>query len=139
AYGRSKTANILFAVEFDRRHKARGVRATAVHPGGIRTELSRHMDPNVVQVMIDELNVASAAAGRPAFTYKTISEGAATTVWSAIVAAADTVGGRYCEDCHVAELSEGKDVRGGVRGYAVDPERATALWARSEEMVNERF
>jgi len=62
AYGRSKTANILFAVEFDRRHKGNGVRATAVHPGGIRTELSRHMKPEQLQQLIDQVN----AAGRPA-------------------------------------------------------------------------
>lgn len=139
AYGRSKTANILFAVKFDRRHRARGVRATAVHPGGIQTELTRHMDSSVFQEMVDQINAANAAAGRPPFALKTIPQGAATTVWSGIVAAADTVGGRYCEDCHVAELSEATDIRSGVHAYAVDPERAKALWAKSEEMVNEQF
>lgn len=89
--------------------------------------------------MVDQINVANAAAGRPPFVLKTIPQGAATTVWSGIVAAGDMVGGRYCEDCHVAELSEATDIRSGVHAYAVDPERAKALWARSEEMVNERF
>jgi NAD(P)-dependent dehydrogenase (short-subunit alcohol dehydrogenase family) len=139
AYGRSKTANILFAVEFDRRHKARGVRATAVHPGGIQTELGRHLDPTVIQQLIDQINASNAAAGQPPFQWKTVPQGAATSVWAGIVAAADEVGGLYCEDCHVAELAEGQDVRGGVRAYALDPERAKALWAKSEAMVAETF
>ena len=139
AYGRSKTANILFAVAFDRRHKGRGVRATAVHPGGIRTELGRHMDPAAMQRMIDQINAANAAAGQPAFSFKTIPQGAATTLWAGIVAPADQVGGLYCEDCHVAELVDDPAVRGGVRAYALDPDRAAALWAKSEEMVGERF
>jgi len=139
AYGRSKTANILFAVVFDRRHKSNGVRATAVHPGVIRTELSRHMKPEVIQEMMDRVNAASVASGGAAVTYKTIPQGAATSVWSGLVAAADEVGGLYCEDCHVAERVEGADIRGGVRSYALDPRRAAALWAKSEEMVGERF
>lgn len=64
-YGRSKTANILFAVEFDRRHRSRGVRATAVHPGGILTELGRHLDQSFFQVMIDQMNQELAAEGKP--------------------------------------------------------------------------
>jgi len=139
AYGRSKTANILFAVEFDRRHKAEGVRATAVHPGGIQTELGRHMTPELTQGMIESINAANAAAKAPAFAWKTIPQGAATSVWSGVVAAADAVGGRYCEDCHVAEIAEAEGLRSGVQPYALDPERAKALWARSEEMVGERF
>ncbi|WP_157215776.1 SDR family NAD(P)-dependent oxidoreductase [Flavisphingomonas formosensis] len=139
AYGRSKTANILFAVEFDRRHRARGVRATAVHPGGIRTELSRHLDEQAVQALIESIDEAQVAAGRPAFRYKSVPQGAATSVWAGIVADADAVGGQYCEDCHVAEIEEGEGIRGGVRSYALDPERAKALWALSEEMVGERF
>jgi NAD(P)-dependent dehydrogenase (short-subunit alcohol dehydrogenase family) len=139
AYGRSKTANILFAVEFDRRHQANGVRATAVHPGGIQTELGRHLSPEVIKQLIDGINAANLASGAPAFSWKTIPQGAATTVWSGIVASADEVGGRYCEDCHVAELAEGEGIRGGVRAYALDPDHAKALWAKSEEMVGEQF
>ena len=137
AYGRSKTANILFAVEFDRRHQADGVRATAVHPGGIQTELSRHLTPEALAAQIASIN-AKAPAGTPPFKFKTIPQGAATTVWSGFVAPAELVGGRYCEDCHVAEIVEGT-VRHGVRPYALDPDRAKALWAKSEEMVGERF
>ena len=142
AYGRSKTANILFAVEFDRRHRDHGVRATAVHPGGIQTELGRYMTPEVRQQMIDRINANNSTAGQPAFEWKTIPQGAATSVWAAVVAPAADVGGRYCEDCHAADVVEGGgilSIRGGVRGYALDPARAKALWAKSEEMVNERF
>jgi NAD(P)-dependent dehydrogenase (short-subunit alcohol dehydrogenase family) len=139
AYGRSKTANILFAVEFDRRHKGNGVRATAVHPGGIQTELGRHLSPEAIKQLIDGINAANSASGAPAFSWKTIPQGAATSVWSGIVASADEVGGHYCEDCHVAELAEGDDIRGGVRAYALDPDHAKALWAKSEEMVGEQF
>jgi NAD(P)-dependent dehydrogenase (short-subunit alcohol dehydrogenase family) len=137
AYGRSKTANILFAVEFDRRHKARGVRATAVHPGGIQTELGRYMKPEVMQALIDSIN-ASQPAGET-FSWKTIPQGAATSVWAGVVADADAVGGLFCEDCHVAEVKEGVDVRSGVRSYALDAEHAKALWAKSEAMVGETF
>ncbi len=142
AYGRSKTANILFAVEFDRRHKDQGVRATAVHPGGIQTELGRHMTPDVTQRMIEQINAASAGQGQPAFEWKTIPQGAATSVWAGVVAPVEEVAGKFCEDCHVAEVVEGGgvlSVRGGVRAYALDAEHAKALWAKSEEMVGETF
>ena len=144
AYGRSKTANILFAVEFDRRHKADGVRAAAVHPGGIQTELGRYAysEPGALQKRVDELNAQHAAAGKAPFRLKSIPQGAATSVWAGVVAPADEVGGRYCENCHVAELLQGEDVSAvseGVRSYALDPARAKALWAKSEEMVGERF
>jgi NAD(P)-dependent dehydrogenase (short-subunit alcohol dehydrogenase family) len=139
AYGRSKTANILFAVEFDRRHRASGVRATAVHPGGIQTELGRYMTDEVRDGLIQSINASNQAAGAPAFEWKTIPQGAATSVWAGVVAPADEVGGLYCEDCHVAERVEGGDIRGGVRAYALDPDHAKALWAKSEEMVGERF
>jgi NAD(P)-dependent dehydrogenase (short-subunit alcohol dehydrogenase family) len=139
AYGRSKTANILFAVEFDRRHKANGVRAAAIHPGVIRTELSRHLDPAVIAQMMERINAASVASGGQAVNYKTIPQGAATSVWCGVKASADEVGGLYCEDCHVAEPVEGADVRSGVRAYALDPDRAKSLWVKSEEMVGERF
>ena len=141
AYGRSKTANILFAVEFDRRHKARGVRATALHPGGILTELDRHMQPGELQATVDRINAELTAEGRPPFQFKTIPQGAATSVWAACVASVEEVGGRYCEDCQVSQVTEGliSPVSPGVRPYALDPEHAKALWAKSEEMVAERF
>jgi len=138
AYGRSKTANILFAVEFDRRHKANGIRATAVHPGAIPTELSRHMTPQATAELIASVTTG-APAGAPQFSFKTIPAGAATTVWAGVYAPAEAVGGKYCEDCHVAEVIESQAIRGGVRPYALDPDRAKALWAKSEAMVGEVF
>ncbi|HEX3397499.1 MAG TPA: SDR family NAD(P)-dependent oxidoreductase, partial [Steroidobacteraceae bacterium] len=138
AYGRSKTANVLFAVEFDRRHKGRGVRATAVHPGGIQTELGRYMTAEVRETLIANIN-ASQPKGAPPFSWKSIPQGAATTLWAACVADAEAVGGRYCEDCHVAEIVTTPGARGGVRPYALDPQRAQALWQKSEQLVGERF
>jgi NAD(P)-dependent dehydrogenase (short-subunit alcohol dehydrogenase family) len=138
AYGRSKTANVLFAVEFDRRHKARGVRATALHPGVIHTELSRYMSPEVMQRLIADIN-ASQPAGAAPVSWKSIPQGAATSVWAACVADAESIGARYCEDCHVAEVVTEPALRWGVRPYALDPQRARALWRKSEEWVGERF
>jgi NAD(P)-dependent dehydrogenase (short-subunit alcohol dehydrogenase family) len=139
AYGRSKTANILFAIEFDRRHKSSGVAAAAVHPGGIQTELSRHLTPEATQALMNRINAANKASGEPAFSFKTIPQGAATTVWAGAVAKAEEVGGRYCEDCHVADVVSDPESRRGVKPYAVDPERARELWAKSEKLVGERF
>ncbi len=139
AYGRSKTANILFAVEFDRRHKGNGIRATAVHPGGIQTELSRHIGEEGINQLVERINAATRAAGEPDFKFKTVPQGAATSVWAGVVAAADEVGGRYCEDCHVAAIEPDATKRAGVKPYALNPETAKALWAKSEEMVDERF
>lgn len=137
AYGAAKTANALFAVEFDRRHQGRGVRATAVHPGGIITELARHMTEESIKQM---MALTRPQAGETASTrgFKTVPQGAATTVWAGVVAPADLVGGRYCEDCHVAETTATTTTQ-GVRPYALDPERAKAVWAKSEELVGERF
>ncbi|QPF84062.1 SDR family NAD(P)-dependent oxidoreductase [Bradyrhizobium genosp. L] len=141
AYGRSKTANILFAVEFDRRHKARGVRATALHPGGIRTELGRHMQPDELDRLVAQINAQQAAAGQPPFQWKTVPQGAATSVWAAFVAPVADVAGRYCENCQVSDVTDAliSPVSPGVRPYALDPAHAKALWAKSEEMVGERF
>jgi NAD(P)-dependent dehydrogenase (short-subunit alcohol dehydrogenase family) len=139
AYGRSKTANILFAVEFDRRHRDRGIRATAVHPGGIHTELARHLPERALDDRLRQINEDNAAAGAPLMELKSIPQGAATSVWAAVVAPADAVGGRFCEDCHVAEVSDVPGLTGGVQPYALDGESAKALWAKSEEMTGERF
>jgi short-subunit dehydrogenase len=141
AYGRSKTANILFAVEFDRRHRSRGVRAAALHPGGIRTELGRHMPADELDKLVAQINAQLAAAGQPPFQWKTIPQGAATSVWAGFVASADDVGGRYSENCQLSPVTDGLITPGspGVRPYALDSEHAKALWAKSEEMVGERF
>jgi len=138
AYGRSKTANILFAVEFDRRYKPLGIRATAIHPGAIQTELARYRPPEATEQLIASIN-ANRLPGSPEFKWKTLAQGAATQIWAGLVAAPDEVGGLYCEDCHVAD-QRGEDLmRGGVRAYALDSERAKALWAKSEELTGEHF
>lgn len=139
AYGRSKTANVLFTLEFDRRHKARGVRAAAVHPGSILTELNRHMDPAALQAVIDRISAGAARNGEAPFSYKSIPQGAATSLWAALVGPPDAIGGRYCEDCHVAEPAANLDARTGVKAHAMNADTAAALWAKSEEMVGERF
>jgi NAD(P)-dependent dehydrogenase (short-subunit alcohol dehydrogenase family) len=143
AYGRSKTANILFAVAFDRRHRGNGIRAAAVHPGGIRTELDRHVDPIRIQKTIEQMNKQLASEGKAPFQLKTIPQGAATSVWAAVVAPADEVGGQYCENCHVGKIVADDvtitAVSEGVRSYALDPKNADALWKKSEEMVGESF
>ena len=143
AYGRSKTANILFAVAFDKRHRGRGVRAAAVHPGGIQTELGRYTEPGHIERVIEEVNRNLAAQGKGPFQWKTVAQGAATSVWAGVVASADEIGGRYCENCHVGEIVPPDMpitvVSEGVRGYALDPNNAEALWKKSEELVGESF
>jgi NAD(P)-dependent dehydrogenase (short-subunit alcohol dehydrogenase family) len=143
AYGRSKTANILFAVAFDKRHRDRGVRAAAVHPGGIRTELGRYVESGRLEKVVEEINQQLAAQGRGPFLWKSIPQGAATSVWAAVVAPADEIGGQYCENCHVGHIVPDDApitaVSEGVRGYALDPHSAEALWKKSQELVGESF
>ena len=143
AYGRSKTANILFAVAFDKRHRDRGVRAAAVHPGGIRTELGRYAEPGRIEKVIEEINRQLAAQGKGPFQWKSIPQGAATSVWASVVARAEEIGSQYCENCHVATIvpedAPITAVSEGVRAYALDPHSAEALWKKSEELVGESF
>ena len=127
AYGQSKTANILFAVEADRRHRADGIRAFAVHPGAIlETDLARNYDPDELKAVIER--------ARRIGSFKTVEQGAATTIWCATSPALDDVGGVYCENCDVAVIkSEGDD---GVRPYAIDPDSAMRLWAWTERTLS---
>lgn len=128
AYGQSKTANALFAVGLDARLKADQVRAFSVHPGVIMTELSRHMVPEDMAIL---------EAARPPgeeMTFKSIEQGAATSVWGATSPQLEGLGGLYLEDCHIAEPAEsGKS--GGIADYAADPELADRLWSLSEDLV----
>jgi hypothetical protein len=114
-----------------------------VHPVIIETELIRHMSPSWLQTRVGEINQQLAAAGKPPIHWKSIPQGAATSVWAGVVAPADEIGGRYCEDCHVGSVvADGvpaSAVSEGVRGYAVDPKTAEALWEKSEELVGESF
>lgn len=140
AYGRSKTANILFAVAFDKRHRRRGVRAASVHPGGIQTELGRYMGTESLKKLVEQINQRLAAAGKGPFQFKSIPQGAATSVWAGVVASAEEIGGKYCENCHVAQLvPDDVNFSEGVRGYALDADKAEALWKKSEELVGESF
>jgi NAD(P)-dependent dehydrogenase (short-subunit alcohol dehydrogenase family) len=143
AYGRSKTANIQFAVALDERHRQRGVRAAAVHPGGIQTELARHLDPGRIHTIVEQLNQQLAQEGKGPFEFKTIPQGAATSVWAGVVALSDEIGGKYCENCHVGHIVADdviiSAISEGVRGYALDSNLAAALWKKSEEMVGESF
>jgi NAD(P)-dependent dehydrogenase (short-subunit alcohol dehydrogenase family) len=143
AYGRSKTANIQFAVAFDERHRERGVRAAAVHPGIIHTELTRYMDPEQMKGLLEQIEKQLAAEGKEPLRWKTVQQGAATSVWAGVVADAEEIGGKYCENCHVShlvpddvDLGPGSE---GMRGYALDSKTAAALWKKSEEMVGESF
>jgi NAD(P)-dependent dehydrogenase (short-subunit alcohol dehydrogenase family) len=133
AYGRSKTANVLFAVELDRRGRAAGQRAAAVHPGSIMTPLGRHITEETIATLNE------ARAGREQPEWKTPEQGAATTVWAGFRADADEVGGRYCENCHVSEVTDDPTTSEGVYAYALDAATAAALWSRSEELVGESF
>lgn len=128
AYGQSKTANILFAVEANRRWKGDGITANAVHPGAIDTNLSRHMDPDALAALVSS----------GTFTYKTPEQGAATSVLVATSPQIKGAGGRYFEDCNeAAVLDPGAPAttRHGVAAYAVDPEAAAQLWQVSASML----
>lgn len=126
AYGQAKTANVLFAVELDRLARGRGVRAFALHPGRILTELVRHLDRQelVDAGMVDE-------TGRVTGGAKTPEQGAATQVWAATSRQLDGLGGVYLEDCDVAEPAPADGTRVGVKDYAVDPALAERLWTVS--------
>lgn len=130
AYGQSKTANSLFAVELDRRGAEQGVRAFAVHPGGILTPLQRHMgrEEMIALKWIDE-----EGNGNPGF--KTPEQGAATQVWAATSPQLEGKGGVYCEDCDIAEPAQEEGPRVGVKDYAVDPAEAKRLWDLSVELT----
>ncbi|GHH78758.1 oxidoreductase [Streptomyces sulfonofaciens] len=125
AYAQSKTANVLFAVEADRRWADDGITVNAVHPGGI-------LDTNLVRHLSKEaLDAAVSAAGH---AFKTREQGAATSVLAATWPALDGVGGRYFEDCNQAVPHEpGMD--NGVAGHALDPRAAERLWRVSVEMI----
>ena len=135
AYGRAKSANSLFAVGLDKRGVAHGVRAFAVHPGGIMTDLQRFMPEEEKRAMgwIDE-------NGKLNERFKTPSQGAATSVWCATNAQLDGKGGVYCDDCDIAQAVPADDKSfAGVRPWAIDPVIADRLWELSERMTGVRF
>ena len=130
AYGRAKTANALCAVALHRRLAEHGGQALAVHPGFIQTELGRHLTRSTLRALQDRLSAATVPPLR-----KTIPQGAATTVWAATSPDLAGVPAWYYEDCAPAELTTDPDASSGVRPYALDPDRAEALWALSERLV----
>ncbi|MFI0723103.1 SDR family NAD(P)-dependent oxidoreductase [Streptomyces sp. NPDC021224] len=132
AYGQAKTANVLFAVQLDALARDRGVRAFALHPGGILTPLQRHLEKSemIERGWIDE----DGKVLNPGM-FKSPQEGAATQVWAATSPQLDGLGGVYLEDCDIAVPATGGGPRSGVRDYAVDPEQAARLWALSAELT----
>jgi NAD(P)-dependent dehydrogenase (short-subunit alcohol dehydrogenase family) len=134
AYGQAKTANALFALGLDRRGEAHGVRAFSVHPGSIATDLQRHVSLADMQAM-GFRDAEGKIPPKIAAMYKTVEQGAATTVWCAANAQLAGKGGVYCEDCDIARPSPaGSTERSGVMSWATDPERADRLWRASEEL-----
>jgi NAD(P)-dependent dehydrogenase (short-subunit alcohol dehydrogenase family) len=131
AYGQSKTANSLFALQLDRLGRDDGVRAFAVHPGGIMTPLQRHLSREEMQASgwIDE-------DGKVLVDFKTPEQGAATTVWAATSPQLEGEGGVYCADCDIADIVESiQPGGGGVMAHAVDPDQAARLWEVSANLT----
>jgi hypothetical protein len=133
AYAQSKTANSLFAVEATRRWFADGITANAVNPGGIATGLQRSFSP---------AQKASLRAAEDAglFAYKTVEQGAATTLVAAIAIEFAHTGGHYLDDCREAYTVPNDaslaDHPHGVKAWALDPELAQRLWTVSTELVD---
>ena len=134
AYGQSKTANALFAVEATRRWAADGITANALMPGGIWTPLQRHWSAEKRAANEEQARQAEAAG---AFRMKSVEQGAATSVFLAASPQVEGVGGRYFEDCHEAETVEQLNGIHGVMAHALDPEAAERLWDVSLELLAE--
>lgn len=131
AYAQAKSANALFAVHLDTLGALHDIRAFAVHPGGIATPLQRHltMEEQVAMGWYD-------ADGNVHPGFKSIEQGAATSVWCATSPLLHDKGGLYCEDCDVAAMwVEGMNINTGVRSHAIDAETAARLWTLSESMT----
>jgi NAD(P)-dependent dehydrogenase (short-subunit alcohol dehydrogenase family) len=130
AYGQSKTANVLFAVEATRRWSADGIVANALMPGGIATPLQRHLPAHYAEQALDAFRAAGA-------DFKSVQQGAATSVLLAASPLLEGIGGRYFEDCNEAVRVDrrGKPGQGGVAPYALDPANAERLWELSLALV----
>lgn len=133
SYGQSKTANVLFSVGLEQRYAMMGIHAYAVHPGGIDTNLGRHMTHDMREALM--ARITSRDTG---FAWKTIPQGAATSCWAATAPELEGKGGVYCEDCHVAEVDD-ESAQGGVRSYAINPSYADQLWKLSEDLTGVRY
>jgi NAD(P)-dependent dehydrogenase (short-subunit alcohol dehydrogenase family) len=130
AYGQSKTANVLLAVELDRLAASSGIRAFSLHPGAILTPLQRYIPVAEQREMgwMDE-------HGNPPEHFKSTEAGAATQTWAATSPKLEGLGGVYLEDCEVAEVNPDLGSGAGVRPHAIDPEAAQRLWALSAELT----
>jgi NAD(P)-dependent dehydrogenase (short-subunit alcohol dehydrogenase family) len=139
AYRQSKSANSLFALELDKRGHKHGIRAFAVHPGDILTDLLRYMtDEELSAYGISRENGITKVTGVTKFAvpFKNIEQGAATTVWCAVSPQLNGKGGVYCEDCNIAPMVRAKSkLNTGVRPWAVDKAAAKALWILSEKLT----
>lgn len=133
AYGQSKTANVLFAVELDKRGKEDGIRAFSLHPGQVLTNLARHLSDEDI-AGFDALDDQGQPIVDPERGMKTPQQGAATSVWAATSPLLEGMGGLYLEDCDIAPVHSGDAGRKGVAPYAIDPALATRLWEMSEQM-----
>jgi len=135
AYGQSKTADSLFAIELNRRLESKGVNAYAVHPGGIMTELQRDLSLEEMKAFgwVDD-------SGKINDRFKTPAGGAATATWCATSPLLAAGGGVYCEDCNIAAALPADDQTfTGVRPWAIDPAAARKLWSLSETLLNTTF
>ena len=138
AYGQSKTAGCLLAVEVDKRMKDSGIRAFGVHPGGIMTPLQRHLETEEM-VALGWMNEDGEPTERVAKMFKSPSQGASTSLWAATCPLLDEIGGVYCEDCDVAKRQDDSDKNArfiGVADWAVDSEEASRLWDETERMLS---
>jgi len=133
AYGQSKTANVLFAVELDKRGVLDGIRAFSLHPGQVLTNLARHLSAEEI-AGFDALDDEGKPIVDPDKGMKTAEQGAATSVWAATSTLLAGKGGLYLEDCNVARMNDGQVGREGVAAYAVDPSLALRLWQMSDAM-----
>jgi NAD(P)-dependent dehydrogenase (short-subunit alcohol dehydrogenase family) len=129
AYGQSKTANVLFAVELTRRWADDGITSNALMPGAIRTGLQRYVSDEE----LDRMRRAT-ASGNATVQWKSPEQGAATSVLLATSPLLDGVGGKYFEDCNEAAPNQ-PGTRRGVAAHALDPEAARRLWTVSEESI----
>jgi NAD(P)-dependent dehydrogenase (short-subunit alcohol dehydrogenase family) len=140
AYGQSKSANSLFAVELDKRGQKDGVRAFSVHPGGILTDLLKYMTDEELSAygIYRENGVAKVPdVTKVPERFKTIEEGAATTIWCAVSPQLNGKGGVYCEDCDIAAMvPTDSKLLSGVRPWAVDKAAAEDLWILSEKLTS---